>query len=102
MTETTPSHTIAGDTDTYTVQFDRLDETPLSVTIAQAVATATETSVTALEPLHYAIDADALERLFEPRANGLRSEGTVTFEYNDCLVTVAANGEVTVAPHTTE
>lgn len=82
--------------DCYAVQYDRLDDEPLSVTIADAVATHCGEDVTALEPLHYAINADALERLFEPRANGLRSGGSVTFEYNGCIVTVAAGGEIRV------
>ena len=80
----------------YTVQYDRLDDEPLSVAVATAVATFSGIDVTELEPLHYAINADALERLFEPRADGLRSGGSVTFEYNDCLVTVTAEGEITV------
>ena len=80
----------------YTVQYDRLDDEPLSVAVATAVATFSGIDVTELEPLHYAINADALERLFEPRADGLRSGGSVTFEYNDCQVTVTAEGEITV------
>lgn len=83
-----------------TVQYDRLDDEPLSVTVATAVATYSGTDVTELEPLHYAINADALERLFEPHADGLRGGGSVTFEYNDCLVTVTAEGEITVKPAT--
>ncbi|OIB58893.1 HalOD1 output domain-containing protein [Natrialba sp. SSL1] len=84
----------------YTVQYDRLDDEPLSVTIATAVATVCNADATELEPLHYAINADALERLFEPRANGLRNEGSVTFEYNDCLVTVTADGTIRVESDT--
>ncbi|MFP9191000.1 HalOD1 output domain-containing protein [Natronosalvus vescus] len=82
----------------YTIQYDRLDNTPLSVAVAEAVGTATGTDITALDPLHYAIDADALERLFEPRADGLRTGGRVTFEFNECLVTVTSDGEITVEP----
>ena len=80
----------------YTVQYDRLDDEPLSVAVATAVATFSGIDVTELEPLHYAINADALERLFEPHADGLRSGGSVTFEYNNCLVTVTADGAITV------
>ncbi|TYT60442.1 HalOD1 output domain-containing protein [Natrialba swarupiae] len=82
--------------DHYSVQYDRLEDEPLSVSVADAVATFCNTNVTELDPLHYAINADALERLFEPRANGLRSEGSVAFEYNECLVTVTATGEIRV------
>ena len=80
----------------YAVQYDRLDEEPLSVAIVDAVAAFTGTDITDLEPLHYTINADALERLFEPRAEGLRSDGSVTFEYTGCHVTVTASGEITV------
>lgn len=87
------SHTMG---EQYAVQYDRLANEPLSVAVADAVAAFTDVEVTALEPLHYAINADALERLFEPRANGLRSNGRVSFEYSDCYVTVTATGEITV------
>ncbi|MFC7215689.1 HalOD1 output domain-containing protein [Saliphagus sp. GCM10025334] len=96
MTETSSPQIRTGTTESYSVQFDRLDDEPLSVTVADAVATFTGLDVTELDPLHYAIDADALERLFEPRANGLRSDGTVSFAYNECLVTVSAGGEIDV------
>ncbi|WP_254765117.1 HalOD1 output domain-containing protein [Natrinema marinum] len=82
--------------DHYSVQYDRLDDEPLSVAVADAVATFRNQDVTELEPLHYSINADALERLFEPRPNGLRSSGSITFEYSDCLVTITADGEIRV------
>nr|WP_049924781.1 HalOD1 output domain-containing protein [Halopiger djelfimassiliensis] len=72
------------------------DDEPISVAIAEAVATFRNGDVTTLDPLHYAINTDALERLFEPRANGVRSAGAVTFEYNGCVVTVSADGEIRV------
>lgn len=83
-------------TDQHVVQFDRLDDEPLSVIVAQAVATHRDVDVTDLEPLHYTVDTDALERLFAPRADGLRTGGTVSFQYSGCRVTVTADGEVTV------
>src|SRR6056297_2389096 len=94
MSSRSPSTAIG---DHYAVQYDRLDDEPLSVTVADAVATFTGVDVTDLEPLHYSINADALERLFEPRADGLRADGSVTFEYSDCRVTVTADGEIRVA-----
>ncbi|MFC6716910.1 HalOD1 output domain-containing protein [Natrialbaceae archaeon GCM10025810] len=95
MTDATTQDSTAADGQ-YTVQFDRLDDEPLSVAIADAVATYRGIDVVDLEPLHYTINADALERLFEPRADGLRTGGTVTFEYTGCLVTVTAEGGITV------
>jgi hypothetical protein len=84
--------------ESYSVQYDRLDDEPLSVAVADAVATFRNEDVTELEPLHYAINADALERLFEPRADGLRTGGSVVFEYSDCLVTIMADGEIRIEP----
>lgn len=46
-------------------------------------------------PLHFAIDVEALERLFASTKDGPRS-GQVTFEYNDRTVQVSADGETTV------
>lgn len=91
--------TSPSNTEHYVVQYDRLDDEPLSVTVASAVASVTGRDVTELEPLHYTINTDALERLFEPRPNGLRTGGTVTFEYHDCTVTITADGEITVDPN---
>ncbi|RQG96925.1 HalOD1 output domain-containing protein [Natrarchaeobius oligotrophus] len=95
MTSQSPS-TKAGEQ--FSVQYDRLDDEPLSVAVADAVATFCSVDITELDPLHYAINADALERLFEPRADGLRTGGSVSFEYNDCVVTVTADGEIRVEP----
>lgn len=82
--------------DTHVVQYDRLDAEPLSVAVVNAVATFSDEPVTDLEPLHYTIDTDALERLFEPRADGVRAGGSVTFEYTECLITVSADGQIRV------
>lgn len=81
-----------------TVHYDTSDGEPLSVAIALAVADATDTDVTELEPLHYTINADALDRLFEPRVNGHRAGGSVTFAYSGCEVTVNAGGSIDVSP----
>ncbi|WP_207589028.1 HalOD1 output domain-containing protein [Halomontanus rarus] len=96
MTEMTSESTQPTGGASYAVQYDRLDDEPLSVAVADAVATFTDTEVTELEPLHYSINADALERLFEPRPDGVRSGGSVTFSYNECQVTVGSSGEVVV------
>lgn len=82
--------------DRVVVQHDHPSNTALSVTIATAVAEVVDEPVTELEPLHYTIDTDALERLFEPRANGHRASGTVSFSYQGCTVSVSAAGEVVV------
>lgn len=96
MTEMTTRSPSAQAEEQYVVQYDRLDTEPLSVAVVNAVATFGDESVTELEPLHYTINTDALERLFEPRADGVRSGGSVSFEYIDYLVTVTADGEIRV------
>jgi hypothetical protein len=96
VTETTSGVRSSSTDDRYVVQYDRLSDEPLSVAIADAVATYHDQEVTTLEPLHYAINADALERLFEPRPDGVRTGGSVAFEYSDCLVTVTAAGEIAI------
>ncbi|WP_137288290.1 HalOD1 output domain-containing protein [Natronorubrum halophilum] len=96
MTEMTSRSPSVSTEEQYTVQYDRLDNEPLSVAVVEAVAAFCNEEVTGLDPLHYTINADALERLFEPRANGLRTGGSVTFEYNDCQVTITADSEITV------
>ena len=98
MSETTSRSPSAPADDEYVVQYDRLDSEPLSVAVVDAVATFCNDDITELEPLHYTINADALERLFEPRADGIRSGGAVTFDYHDCVVTVTADGEIRVKP----
>ncbi len=98
MTDPATSTSVRTSVESHIAQYDRLGDEPLSVTIANAVATVSGEEVTDLDPLHYAIDADALERLFEPRADGVRSAGQVRFQYNGCTVTVTADGEVRVAP----
>lgn len=96
MTEITSRSPSATADEQYVVQYDRLDAEPLSVAVVDAVATFCNEEITELEPLHYTINADALERLFEPRADGVRTGGAVTFDYNDCVVTVTADGEIRV------
>lgn len=102
MTEMTSQSSFTSTDERYSVQYNRLDSQPISVAVAEAVAEFCDEDVTELEPLHYAINADALERLFAPRSDGLRSGGSVTFEYNECLVTVTAAGEITVDSETLE
>ena len=54
-----------------------------------------------LEPLHYSVDVEALEQLFEPTATSNR-QGTVTFTYHDYLVTINDRSWVVVRPLSAE
>ena len=80
------------------VRYERDDDEPLTVAVAEAVATYRGVDVIDLEPLHGAIDTDALERLFDSRAGDGRTTGTVAFEYGDCFVTITASGTIRVEP----
>ncbi|WP_049925688.1 HalOD1 output domain-containing protein [Halopiger goleimassiliensis] len=86
---------------------DRVDETiptPPSRAVIEAVADAegvspAELCPPAYDPLHEAIDPDALDALFEDRADGApRSTGSVSFPYCGYLVTVEEDGSVTLEP----
>lgn len=80
------------------VRYERDDHEPVTVAVAEAVATYRGVDVIDLEPLHGVIDTDALERLFESRGNSDRATGSVAFEYGDCLVTITATGTIRVEP----
>jgi len=64
--------------------------------VATAVAAATDTGVTDMVPLAYAVDTDALDGLV---ADG-RTDGpvTVSFSYEGADVRVASDGEILVRP----
>lgn len=86
------------DTQPYVVQYDRAGGEPVSVALATAIATYRETDVTELESLHTAIDTDALDRLFAHVPAETEATGRVRFEYESCLVTVSADGEIRIEP----
>lgn len=79
------------------VRYSGSDES-VSATVVDAVAAATGTEQSALEPLGSVVDTHALDRLFSP----LRSPtdgprvGAVEFRFEGCLVTVSAAGWVEV------
>ena len=67
-----------------------------SVTEAVVAAITEELDADPLEidPLHDAVDPDALEALFANTASAARRDGEITFESNGCSVTVTATGNV--------
>lgn len=87
----------AHEADSYAWTRDR----PVSEQVVQAVATAAERSVTEIEPLNDAVDADALNNLFSPKFDGsVRRGGYLAFEYASYFVTVFASGRIEVADST--
>ena len=75
----------------------------LSYTIIDALATVRETNPTDLEPLHTAVDTEALDQLFEPLRDSNHSNGAerVEFTFDGYLVTATASGDVTVQRQST-
>ncbi|PSQ26576.1 hypothetical protein BRD03_09630 [Halobacteriales archaeon QS_9_68_17] len=69
-----------------------------SVTEAVVAAIAEELDADPLEidPLHDAVDPDALEALFANTPSAARRDGEFAFESNGCRVTVTATGNVAV------
>ncbi|MCU4926889.1 hypothetical protein OB905_13015 [Halobacteria archaeon AArc-dxtr1] len=79
--------------------FTPTESAPVSQRVVHAVATETDTDPLELEPLFGVVDPESLDSLFEPTSGGAtRSTGTIRFEYEDCEVTVDADGSVDVRP----
>ena len=69
---------------------------PLNSTILTALADVKDVEPTELEPLYEHIDPDALESLFDPDGDGLRTDGHVSFSFADHYVTIHGHGEYAV------
>lgn len=69
-------------------------EEPLSNAISNAVAIASNAAVTALPPLGYTVDPEAMEAVFDTAS----PNGRFAFEYAGHRVTVSADRTVTVYP----
>lgn len=80
----------------HTGRYDRGDGEPLSVALATAIATYLGRDVTELESLHETIDTDALDRLFTHAPAETNATGRIRFEYDSCLVTISADGEIRI------
>lgn len=82
-------------TDTYRRDGDWEAE-PVSAAVVEAVSTLTNTPPTELDPLYNVINPDALDILYKSTYDGTprTSGGNTTFTYNDCRVTVHADGEI--------
>lgn len=74
------------------------DEQP-SMAVISAVANATNSDPSDLEPLYEVIDTDALDSLFEASPAGpWRAGGRVSFTFEGCDVVVYGDGRVVVKP----
>jgi hypothetical protein len=83
--------------DTYRVQYDWTDPTPLTTTIVEMIGTISETPADDLTPLYETIDPDALEELLAPGGDSPSAAG-IWFHYAGYRVTVRGEGEIEVTP----
>ena len=83
------------ETDSYRVAYE--PETPPSEAVPAAIRGLTGAELGELDPLHAAIDPEALNRLFQqPRAGTARRTGRVTFAYEGHSVTVFSDRRLLV------
>jgi len=83
----------------HTTHHDWTEATSVSTSVVLAVAAATDQEPLEVSPLHEVLDPGALDSLFDPvgRENGTGT-GTLSFHHEHCLVTVDADGKITVEP----
>lgn len=101
MGTTEPETGVAFDpeTDTYHLDHDWRSDESVSAAVVRGVAAVTNTAPTELEPLFATLDPDALDQLYRSTVGDSgRGDCLLSFSYNDCAVTVAATGEIAIAP----
>ena len=86
--------------DLYRLRHDWSSDDDVSIAIVEAVAEITNVEVLDIDPLYESIDPDALNKIFEPRAEGepRKIGGSVTIAANECTVTVYSDGEIEIEP----
>jgi len=80
------------------MEYTRHPDTPMTVAVAEAVSSFENREPTELAPLYDAVDADALDRLFDT-ANGDR-DCTVSFAFSDSHVTIESSERIVVEAET--
>ena len=85
------------ETDTYRASFDAGATDP-SLAVVRMLACVCEKAPTDLEPLQYAVDPAALNRLLRPRRPERESDRAVAFTYEEHRVTVLSYGLIKVTP----
>ena len=71
------------------------DVTPATA-VVEFVAEATDADPTNLDPLHNAVDTDALNRVIEPTEPDAAGSLRVSFSYQDFFVVLRQTGRVTL------
>lgn len=71
--------------------------------VIRAVSAMTGRTHSSLQPLNEVIDPDALDLLFESRANDVPQSGErLTFTYSSCRITIDNGGLLTIEPSETK
>lgn len=65
----------------------------MAAAVVETVAEELNTDPTKLDPLYEYVDTEALDSIFHP---GNTVNGSVSFDYSGCNVTVTEDGEVSV------
>lgn len=77
---------------------DHFDAQPVSQRVVEGVVDTLGVDISAIEPLYTVIDPDALNNLFGPTSEGIRTGGKVVFTMAGCEVVVDELGTVDVTP----
>lgn len=88
---------------TYHTWYDDHDRDAASTALAMAVATIRETDPGALEPLAARVDPEALDAIvagWQEEEDGRTSDGSVSFSFAQCRVTIYSDGEIVIEPET--
>lgn len=87
----------------FTTYFDWEVGTPLSELIHEGIATATRSSLEEVAPIEETVDPAAIDRLFEEHVAGVDdSRAVLRFTHDDCLVTIQAEGHLSIRTLDTE
>lgn len=76
--------------------------TPLSVAVIEAISQVSGKGLRELDPLHSAIDPDALDAIFRSRGQPAINQNIedLTFHYEECKITVSSSGRIVIEPPT--
>ena len=84
------------DTVKLTLDDEELNISSIGLAIAEALAELKEVQPEELEPLYYSIDIEALDRLIQHSKEGDRTSIQVTFNYDDCNITIYSDARIRI------
>lgn len=77
----------------HVITFDWTDAESVTAAIIDAVAAASNSSPTELEPLFDTVDPDALDQIFETAPRSVLAGPIVEFPYQGMVIQISATGE---------